>query len=101
MPWHWEPKKDATSCEKPRGGANARRSAGVRMGKPAHRNGWASRAEVKIGARKATGGTEPSKYPQEEKETSISQVAASEREGAQTGGACRRGCGSPGGAREL
>ena len=19
MPWHWEPKKDATNCEKPRG----------------------------------------------------------------------------------
>ena len=22
MPWHWEPKKDAVSCEKLRGGAN-------------------------------------------------------------------------------
>ena len=22
MPWNWEPKKDATSCEKPRGAAN-------------------------------------------------------------------------------
>ena len=22
MPWHWEPMKDAISCEKPRGGAN-------------------------------------------------------------------------------
>ena len=22
MPWHWEPKKDVTSCEKPRGGAH-------------------------------------------------------------------------------
>ena len=22
MPWHWEPKKDATSCEKLRGAAN-------------------------------------------------------------------------------
>ena len=22
MPWHWEPKKDVTSCEKLRGGAN-------------------------------------------------------------------------------
>ena len=24
MPWHWEPKKDATSCEKPRLGAHIR-----------------------------------------------------------------------------
>ncbi len=30
-----------------------------------------------------TGGTETSKYPEEKKETSISQVAASERERAQ------------------
>ena len=22
MPWHWEPTKDAISCEKPRGAAN-------------------------------------------------------------------------------
>ena len=22
MPWHWEPTKDVTSCEKPRGAAN-------------------------------------------------------------------------------
>ena len=33
---------------------------------------------------KGTRGTETSKYPQEEKETSISLVAASERERAQT-----------------
>ena len=33
----------------------------------------------------ATRGTETSKYPEEEKETSISQVAASERERGQTG----------------
>ena len=34
MPWHWEPKKDVTSCEKLRGGANIRRSADIRMGEP-------------------------------------------------------------------
>ena len=34
---------------------------------------------------KETRGTETSKYPEEEKETSISQVAASERERGQTG----------------
>ncbi len=33
---------------------------------------------------KGTRGTETSKYPEEEKETSISSVAASERERAQT-----------------
>ena len=34
MPWHQEPMKDATSCEKPRGGANIPRSVDIRMGKP-------------------------------------------------------------------
>ena len=34
MPWHWKPKKDATSCEKPRGAANKPRSVGIRMGQP-------------------------------------------------------------------
>ena len=29
MPWHWEPMKDATSCEKLRGAAHTRRTAGV------------------------------------------------------------------------
>ena len=30
-----EPTKDAASCDNPRGGAHARRSAGLRMGEPA------------------------------------------------------------------
>ena len=34
MPWHQEPMKDATNCEKPRGAVNKPRSVGVRMGKP-------------------------------------------------------------------
>ena len=34
MPGLSEAKKDVTSCEKPRGGANDRRSADVRMGEP-------------------------------------------------------------------
>ena len=34
MPRHQEPKKDVTSCDKPRGGANNRRAADFRMGKP-------------------------------------------------------------------
>ena len=31
MPWHQEPKKDAISCDKLRGGANNLRSADLRM----------------------------------------------------------------------
>ena len=34
---------------------------------------------------KRTGGSETSQYPEEKKSTEISQVAASEREGAQVG----------------
>ena len=34
MPWHQEPKKDVTSCDKPRGGANIHRAVDFRMGKP-------------------------------------------------------------------
>ena len=34
MPWHQEPTKDVTSCEKPRGGANIHRSGDLRMGQP-------------------------------------------------------------------
>ena len=42
---------------------------------------------------KGTGGTETSKYPEEKKETSISRVAASEMERAQTVVRAPRGCG--------
>ena len=31
MPWYMAPKKDVTSCEKLRGGANIQRSADIRM----------------------------------------------------------------------
>ena len=34
MTWHQEPKKDVTSCEKLRLGANIHRSGDIRMGKP-------------------------------------------------------------------
>ena len=34
MPWHQEPTKDVTSCDKLRGGANIHRSGDFRMGKP-------------------------------------------------------------------
>ena len=35
MPWLSEAKKDVTSCEKPRRGANTHRPADLRMGQPA------------------------------------------------------------------
>ena len=38
MTWHQEPKKDVTSCDKQRGGANILRSADFRMGKPGWKN---------------------------------------------------------------
>ena len=77
MPRLSEAKKDVTSCDKPRGGANARRSADFRMGEPGARKA----RHLKQGP---TRGTETSKYPEEEKTTVIPQVAASERGGAQT-----------------
>ena len=50
-------------------------------------------AAERIGREEATGGTETSKYPEEKKETSISKVAASEMERAQTVVRAPRGCG--------
>ena len=79
MPWRQKPKKDVASCDKPRGGAHYRQSGDVRMGKP----GWGhaqSPPPEHIGWQEATGGTETSKYPEEEKSTEISLVVASERE---------------------
>ena len=50
MPWHQEPKKDVTSCDKLRGGAHIRRSADFRMGEPG-RAILCQRALNKIGVR--------------------------------------------------
>ena len=72
-----------TSCDKLRGGAHNRQSADVRMGQPTYGNAYVSYPES-IGIEKETRGTETSKYPEEEKETSIPSVAASERGRAQT-----------------
>lgn len=62
------------------------------MGEPARGHALAPPPEH-IGRREATGGTETSKYPEEKKETSISKVAASEMERAQTVVRAPRGCG--------
>ena len=50
MPWHQEPKKDATSCDKLRGAAHTHRSGDFRMGKPG-RAILCQRALNKIGVR--------------------------------------------------
>ena len=62
------------------------------MGKPGGSH-FPSRPAEHIGRAEATGGTETSKYPEEKKETSISKVAASEMERAQTVVRAPRGCG--------
>ena len=80
MPWLSEARKDATSCDKPRGGANTRRCADFRMGQPA---GGDSGTGLSPGR---TRGTETSHYPEEEKTRVIARVAASESAPAQTGG---------------
>ena len=61
------------------------------MGKPPLANHEGSTAES-IGGEKATWGSEPSQYPQEEKTIVIPLVAASERGTAQTGVLAFRGC---------
>ena len=71
MPWHWEPKKDVTSCEKLRGGANIHRTADIRMRELSCSNVQLPTGEY-IACEEATRGTETSKYPEEKKETSIS-----------------------------
>ena len=78
MPWLSEAKKDVTSCEKPRGGANIPRSADVRMGEPAGSDPGTLLCVER------TQGTETSKYPEEEKTKVIASVVASERARAQT-----------------
>ena len=83
MPWHRKSTKGAASCDKPRGGANGLRSGDSRMGEPARGHALAPPPEY-IGRREATGGTETSKYPEEEKSNEIARVAASESAPAQT-----------------
>ena len=84
MPWRGKSTKGAASCDKLRGGANGHRSADSRMGEPSGGNAPLPAPEH-IGRQEATGGTETSKYPEEEKSTEIPGVAASETGPAQTG----------------
>ena len=83
MPWRGKSTKGAASCDKLRGGANGLRSADSRMGEPTWGHARVPAPEY-IGCEEATGGTETSKYPEEEKSTEIARVAASESARAQT-----------------
>ena len=77
MPWHRRPTKGAASRDSPRGGAHGLRSGGTRTGEP-------DRVELgrlpleRIRREGGTGGTETSKYPEEEKSIEMPGVAASE-----------------------
>ena len=66
MPRRQPPKKDAASCEKPRGAASKLRSVDIRMGEPVQGNAWTPYDES-IVIQEGTRGTETSKYPEEEK----------------------------------
>ena len=79
MPWLSEAKKDVTSCDKPRSGANTRSGADFRMGQPT-----ACRRRI-LQSKRQTRGTETSQYPEEKKTKVIAPVVASERARAQTG----------------
>ena len=85
MPWHREPTKDVTSCDKPRLGAHARLTRGSPNGRTRRGDDPRRPPAEHMGRRGATRGTETSKYPEEEKSTEIPPVAASERGGGQTG----------------
>ena len=71
MPWHHQPTKDVASCEKLRRAASRHRLVDIRMGKPGGSNVPSPITEF-IGYEEGTRGTETSKYPEEEKEKSIS-----------------------------
>ena len=77
------PKKDVTSCEKPRGVANEHRSVDIRMRELTASNVAVSLYEQDSIA-KGTRGTETSNYPEEKKVRTIPRVVASEIGGAQT-----------------
>ena len=89
MPWHRKSTKGAASRDRPGGGANGPRSRDSRMGEPSRRHGRLP--DWRPSFRGTTGGTETSKYPEEEKSTEIARVAASESARAQTGYGAKAG----------
>ena len=83
MPWYMAPKKDVTSCEKLRGGANILWSVDIRM-RELNANNLALSYTESIGVARGTQGTETSKYLEEKKTKVIPKVVASEIGAAQT-----------------
>ena len=79
------PKKDVTSCEKLRLGANIQRAVDIRMRELSTSNIVLLHNEQYSYAR-GTRGTETSKYPEEKKAKAIPRVVASEIGTAQTNG---------------
>ena len=79
MPWQDQAMKDVVSCDKPRTGGSNLRPGDLRMEQSVQSNVCKLCTEF-IGAEEPTQGTETSKYPEEEKTTVISGVAASEME---------------------
>ena len=78
MPRHVKAMKDVVSCDKPREGANNRKSEDFRMGQPISGNTGILPPE-KIGWVEQTKGSDTSQYLQEKKTKVIPSVAASER----------------------
>ena len=72
MPWYMAPKKDVTSCEKLRRGANILRPVDIRMRELSASNIALLRIEQYRYVR-GTRGTETSKYPEEKKANSDSE----------------------------
>src|SRR5688572_11586683 len=80
MSWHREATKDAGACEKLRGAGNQALIRRCPNGETRSRfQKPGSLTAERIGGVERTRGTETSQYPQEQKETSIPSVAASER----------------------
>ena len=77
MPRLREARKGAQSREIPARGAKGHRARGTRMGEPAPSSGCTEKSG-------RTGGTETSKYPEEEKTIVTPRVVASESGKAQT-----------------
>ena len=75
MPWLSEAKKDVTSCDKLRGGANIRYIRRFPNGVTRHAEGVISRAIGRLTRR-----TETSKYP-EEKKTNSDSLSSGDRTG--------------------
>ena len=98
MSWHREATKDVVACDKPRE-AGKRALIRGRLNEETRPGNPRSPAAEFIGGRERTQGTETSKYLEEQKETSIPSVAASES-GTSPNRDSSRGCGSTEGLQQ-